>query len=168
MSPCEPKLNLFLVNQSKNCEIAFRSDVHMFSDLQAIFSVNLLRTVIEATADDGNNSLSLDVLYSGKWHTSTWLSELLLVFICILLLRRLLQFEVVGSKQISVANSRKNFKSKMIFLQNLKSEMFQRGSSWSRRDLSSGSSDAGDALYDRFQSSCSETELTDDRQGSVL
>ena len=143
------------------------SDIQFFGDLHAIFSVNSLREVVDSPEGD-NGSLSLDVFYaSGSWHASVWMTEVFVVVICILLLKRLVQFELFGGNQISMANSRRNFRGKMTFVRKLRSRMLRRESSWSR-DLSerSGSSDSG--MLDRFQSSCSDTELTDDRQDLLV
>ena len=145
---------------------AIVAGMHVLTELQALFSVNLLHEVVESSSENNNknnNSLSLNVFFSAGNHTTSWLSEVFAILFCILLLKRFIQFELLSLKQISIAQSRRNFKNKTIFLQNLKSRMVQKESPWSR-DNSESSSGSGDSdVLDRFQTSCSETELTDDR-----
>jgi hypothetical protein len=133
----------------------------VLTDLQTLFSVNLLREVVEAgsASDGGNSSLSLHVFYSAGCHATTWLSDLLLVLAVILILRRCLQFELLSLKPISVGDSRRNFRSKAKLVRSLRSRLLPPEDSWSRP--------ASEVDLDRFETSCSETELTDDR-GDVL
>jgi tRNA splicing endonuclease len=145
------------------------SGMHVLTELQALFSVNLLHEVVESSSssesnnNNNNNSLSLTVFFSAGNHATSWMSEVFVILFCILLLKRFIRFELLSFKQISIAQSRRNFKSKTIFLQNLKSRMVQKEYPWSRDGSESSlGSDESDVL-DRFQTSCSETELTDDR-----